>query len=189
MIDSILYCRREKSCLVFDVSCNNCLLERDLNIDSDGFFMDNLSFHVVVNSILYLCSFSFSNKYFKEKEDSLRLNCEILNKELGLSLSVESGRTFVRKSWIEKFGSGTMLSKLNIKNNHIAKGSTVCFANTEVDILRDCDLTEHMCALSELFRGKYRVKLLCSLPKKHALVFRIKDRTVLDPSLFALEKI
>ena len=184
MIDSILFCKDNKSCLIFDASYDHPLFRQRICNGGNGFFMDDISFQVSMNPFLYLCSFKF-----RGKENYLKSNCEILKNELGFNLKIESGRVFVRKCWLERFGSNTMLGKFNIKNNYIFKFDLIRLSNNiKIREIRGQDSDSLINGLLELLGEKYKIRQLRDLTKRHPLILRINDNDILDPSLVKIEK-
>jgi hypothetical protein len=190
MIDSILFSKEDKSCLIFDGLCKDQLSTVDQPLVSPGFFVDDLSFRVFVGSFIYLFSFELDNKYSKQKKVDIGITCEVLNKEISADFSMDKGRIFIRKKWLEMFGVNTMFSKFNIKKDYVFKCNLVRVpSDIKFNIIEDCNLTSYIHVLSKILKGRYKVRIFGRSTKRRALVFSINNIEILDPSLFALEKI
>lgn len=190
MIDSILFCKNGESSLVFDGLCKDQLSIIDKPLLFPGFLVDDLSFRVFVGSFIYLFSFEFDNKYSKKNKVDIGVTCEVLNKEIGADFSIDKGRVFVRKNWLEMFGVNTMFSKFNIKKDYVFKCNLVRVpSDIKFNIIEDCNLVSYIHGLSKILKGKYKVRIFGRSTRRKALVFSIDNTEILDPSLFALEKI
>tara|TARA_Y100000034_G_scaffold121645_1_gene166145 strand:+ start:586 stop:1143 length:558 start_codon:yes stop_codon:yes gene_type:complete len=185
MIDSILFCKDNKSCLIFDGLCKNTLSTKGKPLGSVDFFVDDLSFSVFVGSFVYLFILEFNSK----KVDT-GMTCEILNKEIGTDFCIEKGRIFMRKSWLEEFGNNTMFSKFNIKKDYVFNCDLIK-VNRDVEfiITEKCNLSKYIHSLSKLLKGKYKIRMSGRSIKRRALIFNMNNVDIMDPSLFSLEKI
>ena len=184
---SLLFCKNDVSCLVFDGLCDRQLKSIDNLNANDCFFVDDLSFHIKHDSSIFLHSFVFKDRANGNLDDVLLRNINILNDLLNTNFKIKKSSVIVRLS---KFGSNTLFKKYNIKKDYSMSGNLVEIPKTyECYIDKQCNIINHMKSLSLLFKSRLKIKLLSKNIKRRALMIKCNDTLIPDPSLFSIEPV
>ena len=187
---SLLFCKNDVSCLVFDGLCDRQLKSIDNLNANDCFFVDDLSFHIKHDSSIFLHSFVFKDRANGNLDDVLLRNINILNDLLNTNFKIKKSSVIVRKDWLSKFGSNTLFKKYNIKKDYSMSGNLVEIPKTyECYIDKQCNIINHMKSLSLLFKSRLKIKLLSKNIKRRALMIKCNDTLIPDPSLFSIEPV
>ena len=191
MINSLLFCKDDSSRLIFDGLCDDdVFLKRDAQDRDRSFFVGDLSFNIKRDSSFYLYSFSFKNRLPNRDSRHLSSNCIILNELLGADFKIQTGRLLVRKDWLKKFGSKTLFSKFNIKKDYIFTGDIIKVSKKyKCFIDRRCDMLKFLKDLSQVFKSKYKIKLLGKNTTQRSLMIELDSIVIPDPSLFVIESL